>query len=149
MPQAAQPTAHGPALHSYADLFAALNKTPRRSVRRPCYNSNSLLSCRRRCNCSGSGSFKKLNCREWDVPQQPQQRTTVGRTTVTAPNLKVSAYLRIHYSMNAHANPPNEAPGGDLHGWYHCDFQLAVTRKSRPCRGTFAPANQADRCMNL
>ena len=31
----------------------------------------------------------------------------------------------------------------------HCDFKLALTRKSRPCRGTFARANQADRCMNL
>ena len=31
---------------------------------------------------------------------------------------------------------------------YHCDFKLALTKKSRPCRGTFARANQADRCMN-
>ena len=31
----------------------------------------------------------------------------------------------------------------------HGDFKLALTKKSRPCRGTFARANQADRCMNL
>ena len=31
----------------------------------------------------------------------------------------------------------------------HCDFNLALTRKSRSCRGTFARANQADRSMNL
>ena len=32
---------------------------------------------------------------------------------------------------------------------YHCDFKLALKKKSRPCRGTFARANQADRCMNF
>ena len=30
----------------------------------------------------------------------------------------------------------------------HCDFKLALTRKSIPCRGTFARANQAGRCIN-
>ena len=28
-------------------------------------------------------------------------------------------------------------------------FQACTVKKSRPCRGTFARANQADRCMNL
>ena len=28
-------------------------------------------------------------------------------------------------------------------------FQACTAKKSRPCRGTFARANQADRCMNL
>ena len=28
-------------------------------------------------------------------------------------------------------------------------FQACIVKKSRPCRGTFARANQADRCMNL
>ena len=31
----------------------------------------------------------------------------------------------------------------------HCAFQRALTRKSRPCRGTYGRANQTDRCMNL
>ena len=31
----------------------------------------------------------------------------------------------------------------------HCNFKLALALKSRPCRGTFARANQADRRMNL
>ena len=32
---------------------------------------------------------------------------------------------------------------------WHGDFKLALTKKSRPCRGTFAQANQGDRCMSL
>ena len=31
----------------------------------------------------------------------------------------------------------------------HCDFKLVLTRKSGPCRGPFARANQADRRINL
>ena len=31
----------------------------------------------------------------------------------------------------------------------HGDFKLVLTKKSRTWRGTFACANQADRCMNL
>ena len=31
----------------------------------------------------------------------------------------------------------------------HCDFKFALARKSRPCQGTFARANQADRRVNL
>ena len=37
---------------------------------------------------------------------------------------------------------------GQLFSIQHCDFKLALTKKSRPCRGTLALANHGDRCMN-